>query len=70
MISAYMIDSNLKSSMIRLFLEAFFRGMGAPLLTTGAMNSLYFGFYGSALDLMSSWRRRVNKRVHVQTHSH
>ncbi|OXA60595.1 Mitochondrial basic amino acids transporter [Folsomia candida] len=35
---------------------AFFRGMGAPLLTNGVINSVYFGFYGGSLDQIVRWR--------------
>lgn len=35
---------------------AFFRGMGAPLLSNGIMNSLYFGFYGGSLDRILKWK--------------
>lgn len=57
---------------------AFFRGMGVPLLSTGAMNSIYFGFYGSTLDVLFDWRRRKMEKqgfhgagaTHHQRHSH
>ncbi len=44
--------------------------MGVPLLTTGAMNSVYFGFYGSTLDFLFERRRRESQQNHHQRHSH
>ncbi|CAL8141381.1 unnamed protein product [Orchesella dallaii] len=39
--------------------------MGVPLLSTGAMNSIYFGFYGSSLDFLS--QRRYNLQSSSKT---
>lgn len=42
--------------LLRVDSIAFFRGMGAPLLTNGVINSVYFGFYGGSLDQIVRWR--------------
>ncbi|XP_076033532.1 solute carrier family 25 member 45-like isoform X2 [Oratosquilla oratoria] len=38
--------------------RGFYKGMGFPILTTGAMNSLFFGVYGNTLRWMSSGREK------------
>jgi solute carrier family 25 protein 45/47 len=39
-------------------LHGFYKGMGFPLLTSGALNSLFFGVYGNSLRALENCHKR------------
>lgn len=44
-----------KKSLLHFFqISGFFKGMYYPLLTSGALNSLFFGVYGVSLEVLDS----------------
>ena len=49
-----------------LQLSGFFKGMYYPLLSAGALNSLFFGVYGVTLRAMTENREEGNERLVCQ----
>ena len=52
--------SNMIHSLFPLQLSGFFKGMYYPLLSAGALNSLFFGVYGITLRSMTENREGTN----------
>jgi hypothetical protein len=40
--------------------HGFYKGMGFPLLTSSAQNSLFFGVYGNSLRVLESYHQQYN----------
>merc|ERR1712156_21884 len=45
--------------------RAMFKGMSYPLLSAGALNAIYFGTYGLALDAIKNIKRSTNSTLHA-----
>jgi len=65
--------SGLKQTIQTIFLnhglKGFYSGMAVPLLSSGAMQSIYFGVYGTTMDALIQHRKRKQEKMDLISHT-